>query len=152
MAKVLHIWFVTSIACLWLPLSRVSALYCYHKNMVLRFVRYGLVFDHLVWKFVSIYTVLQHNNKQQHNFFVMAIVTCEFTMLILQKFGFKIGVISFNVIQLILKFTSIYPASTHIHEQKHNFISLTSYHIATTEHRYCIRGQPIVVREIITPI
>ena len=66
--RFLHIWFITKLAPLWLPLSRVSALYCYYKNMVLRFVRFCLVFDHLDWYFISIYAALTHSDKQQHHF------------------------------------------------------------------------------------
>ena len=46
-------------------------------------------------------------------------------------------------IQLIIKFISIYPASTHSDEQQHHSTSLTSYHLATSERRDCIRDQLI---------
>ena len=42
-AKVLHIWFVTSILSLLSPLSQLSALYYYYENTVLRFVQYRFV-------------------------------------------------------------------------------------------------------------
>ena len=55
-------------------------------------------------------------------------------------------------IQIIIKFISIYPASTHIDKQQHHLTSLKSYNLATSEHRDCIRGQPIIVREIVNMI
>ena len=67
-AKVLHIWFVTRIVSSWSPSSRASALYCYYENTVLSSVRYRLVFDNLVCKFISIYAALTHSDEQQHNF------------------------------------------------------------------------------------
>ena len=56
------------------------------------------------------------------------------------------------LIQLIIKFISIYPASTYSDEQHHHLTSLMSYHLATTQLRYCIRSQTIIVRDISTPI
>ena len=66
--KVTHIWFVNRLVSPWFPLSQVNALYCYYKNMVLRFMWYSLVFDHLIWKCISIYPALTHSDKQQHHF------------------------------------------------------------------------------------
>ena len=67
-------------------------------------MRYHLVFDHLVWKFISIYPALTNSDEQQHHFFVVAIVTGEFTMLILRKYGFKVSVISFGFYSTYYKF------------------------------------------------
>ena len=64
--------------------------------MVLRFVRYRLVFDHI---FDSLYPFTLHKHTAANNdtiFFVIAIVMGEFNMLILQKYGFKVGAISFG--------------------------------------------------------
>ena len=58
----------------------------------------------------------------QHRVFVIDIVTGEFTILILHKYGFKVLAISFGFIHLILKFISIHPASTHSDKQQHHFI------------------------------
>ena len=46
-------------------------------------------------------------------------------------------------IQLIIKFVSIYPASTHIRKHHHHVTSLISYHLSTVKLRNFIRGQPI---------
>ena len=67
-AKVLHIWFVTGLLSYWSPLSLMIALYCYYKNIVLRFVWYRLVFDHLVWKFIFTYASLTHSDEEQHKY------------------------------------------------------------------------------------
>ena len=69
-----------------------------------------------------------------------------------KKYGFKVCVILFSFIQLIIKFISISPESIHRYEQQPHLTSLMSYHLATAKHRDCIRSQPIIVREIITPI
>ena len=138
--------------------------------------------------------------------FVITIVTGEYTVLLLQKHGFKFCTVLFGfwssclkvyihlrcintqknrttqfdswsplsqvnllswyyenaflrfvwyrlvLIQLIIKFISIYPASTHSDEQHHHLKSLMSYHLATTKNQDCIRGQPIVVRDVVTLI
>ena len=55
-------------------------------------------------------------------------------------------------IQIIIKFISIYPTSTHRYEHHQHLISLMSYQIATEKCRDCIRGQTIIVRDIVTPI
>ena len=47
--KVIQFWFVTRLASPLSPLSQVSAQYCYYENIVLRFVLFPLVFDHIVW-------------------------------------------------------------------------------------------------------
>ena len=89
--------------------------------------------------------------RNQHRVFVIIIVLDECTILILRRYVFKVCAIFF-LIQLILKFISIYPSSTHSDEQQPHLTSIPSYHIATTKRQDCIRGQPIVVREIVTPI
>ena len=78
------------------------------------------------------------------------IVTGEFTMLILQKYGFKVCVILFAFIKLVLKFISIYPASTHSEEHEYNSKSHTSSNVATSKGPDCIKGDPIVTGEIVT--
>ena len=55
-------------------------------------------------------------------------------------------------IKLNIKFISVYKASTNSDKQQHHLLSLTPYHLATVKRWYCIRGQPIVVRKIVTPI
>ena len=60
--------FVTSIAFSWSPFLCASLLYWYYKNMVLRFVRYRLVFNNLIWKFISINPAWTHRDEQQHHF------------------------------------------------------------------------------------
>ena len=55
-------------------------------------------------------------------------------------------------IQLIIKFISIYPESTHSNEQQHHLKSLMSYYLVTAKHQDYIRGQRIIVREIINLI
>ena len=89
----------TSQFSLWLPLSRVSLLFWYNKNTVLRFVWYFLV--------------------------------CT---------------------QLIINSISIHPASTHSDKQQHHLTSLTSYHVFSAKRQDCIRGQLIIVRDLLTPI
>ena len=61
------------------------AVVCYHNILVWGFVRYCLVFDNIVWKFISIYAALKHNNEQQHHF----LCDCQY--------GFKVCVILFNI-------------------------------------------------------
>ena len=53
-------------------------------------------------------------------------------------------------IQLVIKFISIYPASTHSDEHQKNLTAHTSYHLSIAKHWDCIRFQPMVVREIVT--
>ena len=60
----------------FLPDSRLCDCHCHGwvhyivttKNMFLLFVQYRLVFDHLVWKFISIYAALRHRKKKLHHF------------------------------------------------------------------------------------
>ena len=52
----------------WWPLSRVSLLYWYCGNTVLRFVWHHLVFIRLILKFISIYPASIHSDKQHHYF------------------------------------------------------------------------------------
>ena len=85
-------------------------------------------------------------------FIVIAIVTIECTMLYYENTVLRLVWFSLIFIELIIKFISIYPASSHIDEQKHHSTSLTSYNLATTECQNCIRGQTIVVRDIVTLI
>ena len=92
----LRILIVTRLAASWSPFAPVSALYCYYERVVLRFVRYHLVFDHHVWKFIFIYAALTHSDKNIIIFFVIAFFTAELTMLILHKYGFKVSVILFG--------------------------------------------------------
>ena len=54
--------FVTSIVYSWSLLSRMSALYWYYDNMVLRFVWYRLVFIQSIWK---VYIYLTCINTQE---------------------------------------------------------------------------------------
>ena len=64
--------------------------------MVLRFVRYRLVFDHI---FDSLYPFTLHKHTAANNdtiFFVIAIVTGDFTMSKIRKYGFKVCVVSFD--------------------------------------------------------
>ena len=67
-AKVLHTFFLSGIASLWLSLSQVSLLYWYKENTVLRFVPYILVFIHLILLLRSIYPALTQQDNQQHHF------------------------------------------------------------------------------------
>ena len=64
--------------------------------MFSRFVRYRLVFDHIVWNFIYIYAAVIHSGEQQFFSSVVAILTGELTMLIIKKYGFKVCAISFN--------------------------------------------------------
>ena len=57
---------------------------------------------------------------------MIAIVTGECTLLILQKCDFMFVWYCLVFIQLILKFISIYPASTHSNEQRHHLRTLPS--------------------------
>ena len=96
MDKVIHIWFVTRLASLWWPLSWLSALYCYYKNMVLRFLWYRLVFDYLVWKFATFYAALTHRDKQK-NHFICDCHSQEWVYYVdTMRNGFKVCVISFG--------------------------------------------------------
>ena len=54
------------------------------------------MFDHLVRNFISIYAALTQINKNHVSFFVIAIDMGEFIMLMLQKYGYKVLVISFG--------------------------------------------------------
>ena len=69
-----------------------------------------------------------------------------------KNYGFQVCVILFDFIQLIILFVFIYHESAHSCKQQHQLTSLNSYHLATTEHRDCMMGQPIVVKEIVTSI
>ena len=94
--KVLQFWFITRLTSQWLLLSRVSALYCYYENMILRFVIFRLI---LIILFDSLYQFTLHKHTASNNnniLFVINIITGEFTMLIQHKYGFKVCVISFN--------------------------------------------------------
>ena len=53
---------------LWSPLSQVSLLCWYYKNMVSRFVWYRLIFIQLIIKFISVYPASTHSDNQQHHF------------------------------------------------------------------------------------
>ena len=53
-------------------------------------------FDKIVCKFISICAAITHSDKQQHHFFVIAIVPGDFTMLMLQKYSFKVCVVLFG--------------------------------------------------------
>ena len=99
--------------------------------------------------FESLYLFMLHWHTETNNktiLFVITIVTGEFTILIIQKYGFKVCVISFGFYSTCYKVYIIYPASTHSDKQQHHSTSLLSYHLATTKRQFCIRGQPIVVR------
>ena len=82
----------------------MSALYWYYKNTVLRFVRYRLVFDNLILKFISIYSTSAHSDKNSTIFFRISIVTGEFTILILKKNVFKVCVVLFGFYSSHFKF------------------------------------------------
>ena len=77
--------FVTSIASLWFPLSQVSLLYLSFKNMVVRFVWYCLFLLNIIFKFLYIYPSSTYSNKNSTIYFWIAIVTSEFTILILKN-------------------------------------------------------------------
>ena len=88
--------FGTSIASLWLPLSQVSLRYWYYKNTVLRFCD---IVWFLIILFSSLYPFTLHQHTVTNNstiFLVIANDTGEFTILILQKYGFKFCMISFG--------------------------------------------------------
>ena len=55
-------------------------------------------------------------------------------------------------IQLIIKFISIYSTSSNSNKQQHHSTSLMSYNLVTTKLSDCFRGQPIVLRDIVTLI
>ena len=64
--------------------------------MVLGYVQYGLV---LFILFYSLYTFTLHQHAATNNrtiLYVIAIVTVEFTILILRKYGFQVYVILFG--------------------------------------------------------
>ena len=64
--------------------------------MVIRFVLFWLDFDRIVWYSIFIYAALTHNAEQQHHFL------CDFHChgwvhyVVLQKYSFKVCVISFD--------------------------------------------------------
>ena len=64
--------------------------------MVLRFVLFHLVFDHLVWWFIFIYSALTHSNKQKHHFHRDPHRHGWVYYIVLQKYIFKVCVISFD--------------------------------------------------------
>ena len=81
----------------WLLLSRVSLIYWYNGNTVLRLVWYRLVLILIILKFISIYPASTHTATNNFTIlFVVAIATGEFTILILWKYGFKVCVILFG--------------------------------------------------------
>ena len=55
----------------WLTLSRVSLLYWYYEDTVLRFVWYCLVFIQLILKCISINPASTHSDKQQHHLTIL---------------------------------------------------------------------------------
>ena len=88
--------FVTSTVYSWSPLSRVSLLYWYYKNTVLRLCD---IVWFLIILFESLYPFTLHQHTSMNNstiFFVTAIVTGEFNILILRKYGFKVCAILFG--------------------------------------------------------
>ena len=126
-AKVLHIWFITWLAYLWLPLSRMNAMYSYYKNMFKWFVRYRFVFDHLVRNVLSIYAAFNTQQRTTTPFSSWSPLS-RFSLL---WWSYKNTVLRFMwyrlvFIQLIKKFISVYPASTHRDEQHHHLKSITS--------------------------
>ena len=64
--------------------------------MVLGFVLFCLVFDHIVWSFIFIYAALTHSNKKQHHFHHDCHCHGWVYYVVLLKYGFKICVISFD--------------------------------------------------------
>ena len=110
---------------------------------------YSLVFDYVILKFISIYTELTHSKEQQHHF----LCDCH-----CHGWGYHVDTTKIlfwglcDIIwffNLIIKFISTHPAWTHSNKQQHHLTSLTSYHLATTKRQDCIRGQTIVVRDIL---
>ena len=60
-------------------------------------------------------------------FFLTAIVTGEFTILILQEYVFKVCVISFGFCSSHYKVLFIHPALTHSDKQQHNVFVITIF-------------------------
>ena len=59
--------FGISIVSFWSPLSRVSALYWYYKNTVLRFVWYRFAFIEFILKFIYIHPESTQREEQHHH-------------------------------------------------------------------------------------
>ena len=88
----------------------------------------------LIILFESFYPFNLHWQTSMNNntiLFIIAIVTGEFTMLILNNTVFRFVLYHLVFIQLIIKFISIYPESSHRDEQQHHLTSITSYHLVT---------------------
>ena len=106
-----------------------------------------------VWTCIYIYTALTHTKQTTLPFSLFM----PFSRLSLLCWYYKNTVLWFVwyclvYIQLNFKFISIYPASTHSDNQQHHLTSLTSYHLLTAKLQDCIRGQPTVLRVILTLI
>ena len=71
---------------------------------------------------------------------MITIVTGECTLVYKNNTVLRFVWFSLIFIQLIIKFISIYPESSNSNKQQHHSTSLTCYHIATSEHQYCIMG------------
>ena len=83
-------------------------------------------------------------------FIVIAIVTGEGNMLYYKNKSLIFVWFVLIFIQLIKKFISICPESSHSDKQQHHSTELASYNLATAKRRYCIKGHPIIVCEFVT--
>ena len=151
-AKVLHILFITSITFLWFPLSQKSLLYWYYENTDLKIVWFFLIFSSHLKVFIHLPCI----NTQRKTTTAFSLLS-PLSWVSLIYLYYKNTVLRFMwyclvFIQLNFKFTFIYPASTHSDEQQHHSATLPSNHIITTKQKDCIRGQSIILREIITLI
>ena len=64
--------------------------------MVLQVVLFGFFFDHIIWEFIFIYNALTHSDEQQHHFHCDRHRHGWVYYVVLQKYGFKVCVISFG--------------------------------------------------------
>ena len=128
-----------------------------YKCTLFLLLKYGITFCAVSFGFWSycliVYINLHCINTAKNNntiFIVIAIVTGECTMLYYENTVLSFVWFCLILIQLVIKFISIYPESSHRNEQQYHLIALTYYHQATAKLRGYIRGQKKFVREIVT--
>ena len=100
--------------------------------MVLRFVLFCLVIDHIVWKFIIIHAELTHSNEQQNHFHRDRHRHQWVYYVVLQKYGFKVCVILFYFYSTHYK---VYVHLTYIIKQQQTTSPFDSNHVLSSSDR-----------------